>query len=181
MLESYSTNQIPFCHIRLYSITCYFLVNNLHFIRYPNSSIVQPHWKKFKRSLMRVIWIFHSILPRFDFFYEWYLLLAGLDLTQARVNSLQTTCILSLIPQTEGKVHFKVAKARCLLKSWLAWLWRQTVQLFISRVFRVFTCNLLETTDMCSCGSCQVLPTSRECISCQKRADLENKTEDVNK
>ena len=31
--------------------------------------------------------------------------------------------------------------------------------------------NLLETTDRCSCGLCQVLPTPKECIHCQKQAD----------
>ena len=136
-----------------------------------NSNGAKCEWYEFSTQFFRIL--------TFSRNNSWFL--ASLDLTQALVNSLQTTCILSLIPHTEGKVHFKVAKARCLLKSWLAWLWRQTVQLFITRVFRMFTCNLLETTDMWSCGSCQVLPTSRECISFQKRADLENKTEDVNK
>ena len=37
-----STNQIPFCHIGLRSITCHFLVNNLHFITYSNR-IIQNH------------------------------------------------------------------------------------------------------------------------------------------
>ena len=35
-----------FCQIRLRSITCHFLVNNLHLITYSNR-IIQPHWKKF--------------------------------------------------------------------------------------------------------------------------------------
>ena len=39
-----STNQIPFCHIRFCSITCHFLVNNLHFIMY-STCIIQHHWK----------------------------------------------------------------------------------------------------------------------------------------
>ena len=42
MLELYSTNQIPFCHIRLRSITCHFLVNNLHFITH-SSCTIQYH------------------------------------------------------------------------------------------------------------------------------------------
>ena len=44
MLELYSTNQIPFCHIRLCSTTCHFLVNNLHLITYSNH-IIQHHRK----------------------------------------------------------------------------------------------------------------------------------------
>ena len=43
--ELYSTNQIPFSHIRLRSITCHFLVNNLNVITYSNR-FIQPHWKK---------------------------------------------------------------------------------------------------------------------------------------
>ena len=46
LLEMYSTNQIPFCHIRLRPITCHFLVDNLHFITYSNR-IIRHHWKKF--------------------------------------------------------------------------------------------------------------------------------------
>ena len=38
VLEWYSTNQIPFCHSRLCSMTCHFFVNNLHFITYSNPS-----------------------------------------------------------------------------------------------------------------------------------------------
>ena len=45
VLELYSTNQIPLCQIGLRSITCHFLLNNLHLIMYSNS-ILQPHWKK---------------------------------------------------------------------------------------------------------------------------------------
>ena len=40
-LELYINNQIPFCQIRLRSITCHFLVNNLHLITYSNR-IFQP-------------------------------------------------------------------------------------------------------------------------------------------
>ena len=49
-LELYSTNQILFCQLRLRSITCYFLVNNLHFIAY-SDRIVRPHWKKIHMEL----------------------------------------------------------------------------------------------------------------------------------
>ena len=45
VLELYSINQIPLCQIGLRSITCHFLLNNLHLIMYSNS-ILQPHWKK---------------------------------------------------------------------------------------------------------------------------------------
>lgn len=46
-----------------------------------------------------------SILLHFDFFYKYNWLLAALDLTQSRVNSLQTTCFSSPISHTEGKVQ----------------------------------------------------------------------------
>ena len=39
LFELYSTDQIPLCLIRLFSITSYFLVNNLHFITYSNRII----------------------------------------------------------------------------------------------------------------------------------------------
>ena len=42
VLELYSANQIPFCHIGLRSITCHFLVNNLRVITY-SKRIIQPH------------------------------------------------------------------------------------------------------------------------------------------
>ena len=44
VLELSSTNQIPFCQIRLRSISCHFPVNKLHLITYSHH-IVQPHWK----------------------------------------------------------------------------------------------------------------------------------------
>lgn len=47
VLELSSTNQIPFCQIRLRSISCHFPVNKLHLITY-SYHIVQPHWKKFR-------------------------------------------------------------------------------------------------------------------------------------
>ena len=40
------TNQIPFCLLRIRSVTCYFLVNNLYFITY-STRTVQPQRKKF--------------------------------------------------------------------------------------------------------------------------------------
>ena len=43
--ELYSTDKIPFSHIRLRSITCHFLVNNQNVITYSNR-FIQPHWKK---------------------------------------------------------------------------------------------------------------------------------------
>ena len=43
--ELYSTNKIPFSHIRLRSITCHFLVNNQNVITYSNR-FIQLHWKK---------------------------------------------------------------------------------------------------------------------------------------
>ena len=49
MLELYSTDQIPFCHIRLCSTTCHFLVNNLHLITYSNH-IIQHHRKNSHRT-----------------------------------------------------------------------------------------------------------------------------------
>ena len=64
-----STNQILFCHIGLRSITCHFLVNNLHFITYSNR-IIQNHWRKFTWNFMLPIVNFPRILPRFDFFCE---------------------------------------------------------------------------------------------------------------
>ena len=39
LFELYSTDQIPLCLIRIFSITSYFLVNNLHFITYSNRII----------------------------------------------------------------------------------------------------------------------------------------------
>ena len=41
VLELYSTNKIPFYHIKLRSITWHFLINNLNFITY-SSCIIQP-------------------------------------------------------------------------------------------------------------------------------------------
>ena len=90
-----------------------------------NSNGAKCEWYEFSTQFFRIL--------TFSRNNSWFL--ASLDLTQARVNSLQTTCILSLIPHTQVKVHFKVAQARCFLKSWLAWLWRQTVQLFITACF----------------------------------------------
>ena len=43
VFEWYSTNQIPFCHSRLCSMTCHFFVNNLHFITYSNSTEKNSH------------------------------------------------------------------------------------------------------------------------------------------
>ena len=65
VLESYSTNQIPLCHIWLCSITCHFLGNNLHFISYSNC-IIQHHRKKFAWNFMLLIVNFPCILPCFD-------------------------------------------------------------------------------------------------------------------
>ena len=45
LLDLCSTNQIPFCHIRLRSTRCHFQVNNLLFLTY-SKCITQPHWKK---------------------------------------------------------------------------------------------------------------------------------------
>ena len=86
ILEWYSTNQIPFCQSRLCSMTCHFLVNNLHFITYSNPSEkihMEPNGTDSE--------LFHAVLPCFD-------------LTQSHVNSLYTICIFSCISHTEGKV-----------------------------------------------------------------------------
>ena len=87
--ELYSTNKIPFSHIRLRSITCHFLVNNQNVITYSNR-FIQPHWKKthlelnatnitysnrlsnptgkkLTWNLMLLMASFHAILPCFDF------------------------------------------------------------------------------------------------------------------
>ena len=63
VLESYSTNQIPFRHIGLRSITCHFLVNNLHFITHSNC-IVQPTEKNSHGTKCYWYWVFHAILSR---------------------------------------------------------------------------------------------------------------------
>ena len=65
VLELCSTNQIPFCHIRLRSITCHFL-NNPHFITYSNR-FTQHHWKKFTWNFMLLIVSFPCILLRLTF------------------------------------------------------------------------------------------------------------------
>ena len=58
--------KIPFCHIRLRSVTCHILVNNLHFITIlialSNLSEKNPqgtncYW----------YWVFHAIFPRLTF------------------------------------------------------------------------------------------------------------------
>ena len=59
VLELYSSNQIPFCQIRLRSNACHFLVNKLHLITY-SYRIVQPHWKKLHMELKATDYdIFH--------------------------------------------------------------------------------------------------------------------------
>ena len=59
VLKLYSSNQIPFCQIRLRSNACHFLVNNLHLITY-SYRIVQPHWKKLHMELKATDYdIFH--------------------------------------------------------------------------------------------------------------------------
>ena len=70
-LELYSTNQIPFCQIRLRSISCHFHVNRVH-------------WKNFTCYQMLLIVDFHTILPRFDFFCEYNWPLATSDLIQSQ-------------------------------------------------------------------------------------------------
>ena len=45
LLDLCSTNQIPFCHIRLRFTRCHFQVNNPLFLTY-SKRIIQPHWKK---------------------------------------------------------------------------------------------------------------------------------------
>ena len=63
MLQLYSTSQIPFCQIRLRSIACHFLVNNLHLITYSNC-IVQTHLKNFSWNFPRnspASWLFLRI------------------------------------------------------------------------------------------------------------------------
>ena len=84
VLESYSTNQIPLCHIWLCSITCHFLGNNLHFISYSNC-IIQHHRKKICLKLYATDSEFSTHSPVF-----WLKnsLLATLELTQLCVNSL---------------------------------------------------------------------------------------------
>ena len=91
VLEWYSTNKIPFCHSRLWSITCHFLVNNLHFITYSNHN-VQPHWKEFTWNRMRLIVNFPCSSPMF-----WLNPIAS----QFLVNNLHFSCISC----TEGKVQ----------------------------------------------------------------------------
>ena len=63
----YSTNQIHFCHIRLPSIKCHFLINNLHFITYSNH-IIQPTAKNSHETKCYWWWIFQAIFPRFLLF-----------------------------------------------------------------------------------------------------------------
>ena len=71
-LELYINNQIPFCQIRLRSITCHFLVNNLHLITYSNR-IFQPTEKihmlqivNFPRNSPQ-FWLFLRIKLAFSF------------------------------------------------------------------------------------------------------------------
>ena len=64
VLELYSTNQIPFCHIKLRSLTCHFLVDNLHFISY-SIRFIHHSCRKFTSNFMLLIVNFPRILPHF--------------------------------------------------------------------------------------------------------------------
>ena len=78
VLELYSTNQIPFCQLRLCSISCHFPVNKLHWITYSNR-IVQLHWKELRWNQMLLIVNFSFLLfllIKFAFIYSGLYLIA---------------------------------------------------------------------------------------------------------
>ena len=90
VLELYSSNQIPFCQIRLRSNAC----RSFPCKQPAFNHVFLPHCstplKKASHGT-KSYWLWYlsyTILPRFDFFYVLNCVLATLDLIQSRANSL---------------------------------------------------------------------------------------------
>ena len=127
----HSTNQIPLVHIRLCSITCHLLVNNLHFITYSNR-IIQPHWKKFTWNLMLLIAAFSRNSPAFWLFLQIKFAFSCVGPNPLRVNSLWTTCFFSRFSRPGGKVQKGNDQSRRPL--WIIILFSRLVNLYLFEI-----------------------------------------------